>query len=105
MSAKCRVFINQHIPNYLLRGRRTGTCDKPASHIWRKTVEETGTSWRVRNTGLTAVGTTVPVCKRHAGVVVTSRTSQDDRVWYMIWTTRQNEAILEPVTVPAPAGQ
>ena len=101
MAATCRISINQHIPNYRLEGRSTGACGKPASHIWKKTTEETGKSWRVRNTGLTAVGTTVPVCKRHAGVITKSRNSQDWKVWYMLWTLRQNEAVLEAVE-PAP---
>jgi hypothetical protein len=102
-SDNCKISINQHIPNYRLEGRSTGHCGKPASHIWTKTKEETGNSWRVRNTGLTAVGTQVPVCKRHASVLTKSRTSQDWRVWYMIWTLRQGEAVLEPKAVePAP---
>jgi hypothetical protein len=98
-SDKCRIAINQHIPNYRLEGRSTGHCGKPASHIWTKTKEETGNSWRTRNTGLTAVGTQVPVCKRHAGIVTKSRTSQDWRVWYMIWTLSHDEAVLAPKAV------
>ena len=104
MTATCRILINQHIPNYRLEGRSTGACGKPASHIWTKTTEETGKSWRVRNTGLTAVGTTVPVCKRHAGVILKSRNSQDYRVWYMLWTLSHGEAVLqqvEPAATPA----
>jgi len=102
-SDNCKISINQHIPNYRLEGRSTGHCGKPASHIWTKTKEETGNSWRVRNTGLTAVGTQVPVCKRHASVLTKSRTSQDWRVWYMIWTLREGEAVLETKAVePAP---
>ena len=103
-SDKCRIAINQHIPNNRLEGRSTGACGKPASHIWTKTTEETGKSWRIRNTGLTAVGTTRALCKRHAGVVTKSRTSQDFSVWYMIWTLSHGEAVLqqvEPVATPA----
>ena len=103
-SDKCRIAINQHIPHYRLEGRSTGDCGKPASYIWTKTEEETSKSWRIRNTGLTAVGSQVPVCKRHAGVIIKSRSSADFRVWYMLWTLSHGEAVLqqvEPAATPA----
>lgn len=97
----CEIRINQHIPNNRLNGRSTGACGKPASHLWVKVGDDNDKSWRIRNTGMTTDGTTRALCKRHAGVVTKSRTSQDFSVWYMIWTLSHGEAVLKAVE-PAP---
>lgn len=97
----CAIRINQHIPNNRLNGRSTGACGKPASHLWVKVGDDNDKSWRIRNTGMTTDGTTRAICKRHAGVVTKSRTSQDFSVWYMIWTLSHGEAVLKAVE-PAP---
>jgi len=103
-SDTCKIRINQNVPHYRLNGRSTGFCGKKTTDIWTKTEEESSSSLRYRSLGaLLHKGAKAPVCKAHANRLRTSRTSADFEVWYMIWTLRQGEAVLEPVKPVEPA--